>query len=404
MRKVSILFLIILIISTFTIISFADEEAPAEEPAAEEVQESPEEIKEEVTNTYGKIIETNGIKEVVTGTVVDQVQEVVVEITEGDFIQQDFRVDYVLSYDLEGKMLVPELSVGDKVEVQITEDQEGNVTATVTEVSKTNHLAIILGIFLVSIVLISGKKGIRTIIGLVFTLLFLYFFTIRQLYNGVNAIAISIISAICLIVGTFIIIDGFNKKTVSAVIGTFGGVITAGIIALIFINLSKMTGAYEEAIFFSVNLSNVKFNFRDLLFAGIMISSLGACMDIGLSIVSALDEIKMTDAEVTWKELFKKGMSVGRENIGTMTNTLILAYLGTSLTLILLFLSSNMSLLDISNKERIVEQLMLAIIGSTGVVYTVPITSILYSLLNRHRVIYKKESENKIDGKRSLKI
>ena len=109
MRKVSILFLIILIISTITIVSFADEETPTEETAevATEAQETQEqEIKEEVTNTHGKIIETNGVKEVVTGTVVDQVQEVVVEIIDGDFIQQDFKVEYVLSYDLEGKMLV----------------------------------------------------------------------------------------------------------------------------------------------------------------------------------------------------------------------------------------------------------------------------------------------------------
>ena len=397
MKRISILFLIILIISTIGLASFATQDTPeaTEEAATEEsqeVQENQEEKKEEVTNTYGKIIETNGVKEVLTGSIVDQVQEVVVEIIEGDFIQQDFTTQYVLSYDLEGKMLVPELSVGDKVEVQITEDKDGNVTATITEVSKANHIATIFGVFLLSVVIIGGKKGLRTVLGLAFTLVFLYLFTLRQLYNGINAILISVASIICLIVGIFIIIDGVNKKTVSAVIGTFGGVISAGIISLIFINLSKMTGAYEEAIFYSVNLANVKFSFKDLLFAGIMISSLGACMDMSLSIASALDDVKMTDAEVTWKDLFKKGMSVGRENIGTMTNTLILAYLGTSLTLVIL------------NKERIAEQLMLAIIGSMGVVYTVPITSILYSLLNRHKVIYKRVPENKIDGMRSLKI
>ena len=165
-----------------------------------------------------------------------------------------------------------------------------------------------------------------------------------------------------------------------------------------------MTGSFEDAINLSVNLSTINFKFKDLLFAQIIISTLGACMDIGISIASGLEEIKLTESEITWKELFKKGMAIGRENIGTMTNTLILAYFGSSLTLLLLFKASNMSIFEIINREMITEAFMLAIIGSMGVVYTVPITSIIYALINRHKVIYKRVAENKVDGKRSLRL
>lgn len=127
-------------------------------------------------------------------------------------------------------------------------------------------------------------------------------------------------------------------------------------------------------------------------------------MDVGMSIASSLDEIKLKNPEITGKELFKSGMNIGRDVIGTMTNTLILAYVGSSLTLILLFMACNMSLAEILNKETIAEEIISAITGSMGVVYTIPITSIVYSVLNKDKVIYKKISENKIDGKRSIKI
>ena len=180
MKKTSLILLMILIITcVFTTFSFAtdpnsqEQEETAEETPAEEAAESTEEVKESVTNTLGKIVETNGVKEIVTGSVVDQVQEVVVEIIKGDYIGEEFTTQYVLSYDLEGKMLVYDLDVGDKVEVQITEDKDGNTTATVMEVYRTNNIMWIVGIFFVSIILISGRKGIRTILGFIFTLSFI---------------------------------------------------------------------------------------------------------------------------------------------------------------------------------------------------------------------------------------
>ena len=190
----------------------------------------------------------------------------------------------------------------------------------------------------------------------------------------------------------------------TAAIGTLGGVVSAGLMALIFNNIAKMSGACEDAIQLSINMSTINFDFRDLLFAGIIVSALGACMDVGMSIASSLDEIKMKNPDITWIELLKSGMNIGRDVIGTMTNTLILAYVGGSLTLILLFMACDMNIIEILNKETIAEQIVSAIAGSMGVVYTVPITSFIYAILNRDKLVYKKSSENKLDGKRSLKI
>ena len=97
-------------------------------------------------------------------------------------------------------------------------------------------------------------------------------------------------------------------------------------------------------------------------------------------------------------------MNIGKDIIGTMCNTLILAYVGGALTLIILFMVCDFNLIQILNKETIAEEIISAVAGSTGVLYTVPITAFIYSFLNRDKVIYRKTSENKLDGKRSLKL
>ena len=399
MKKVSVLLIVfLLMINSITFCVNATET---------ELEENIELVQnyETLVNTYGQIIEVGETIEIVTGTVKEKVQEVKVEITEGDYIGEEFTTNYVLSYDIDGKILAYELAVGNKVSVQIAENGDGTVTATVLDVVRANHIIVMFVIFLGSVAIIGGKKGIKAILGLLYTIALIYLIMIKGIFQGQDAIINSIISIILVIIGTFIIIgDGVNKKILTAAIGTVGGVLSAGIMALIFNNLAKLTGAGEDAIQLSINMASINFNFRDLLFAGILVSALGACMDVGMSIASSLDEIKMKNPDITGQELLKSGMNIGRDVIGTMTNTLILAYVGGSLTLILLFMASNMNIYEILNKETIAEQIISAIAGSMGVVYTVPITSAVYAFLNRDQVIYKKTSDNKLNGKRSLKI
>ena len=399
MKKVSLLLIVfLLMINSITFCVVATE--PEMIDNVELVQNY-----ETLINTYGQIIEVGETVEIVTGTVKEKVQEVKVEITEGDYIGDEFVTNYVLSYDIDGKILAYELSVGNKVSVQIAENADGTVTATVLDVVRANHIIVMFFIFLASVVVIGGKKGFKAILGLLFTIALIYFVMIKGIFEGQDAILNSIVTITLVIIGTFIIIgDGINKKILTAAIGTIGGVLSAGIMALIFNNLAKLTGAGEDAIQLSINMASISFNFRDLLFAGILVSALGACMDVGMSIASSLDELKMKNPDITGQELLKSGMNIGRDVIGTMTNTLILAYVGGSLTLILLFMASNMNIYEILNKETIAEQIISAIAGSMGVVYTVPITSFIYSVLNRDKVIYKKTSNNKLNGKRSLKI
>ena len=400
MKKVTIILcMFLLVITSMTVF------VNATEPEGQDTQ-TPELIEKNdyVVDTIARVMETYGVKEVVTGTVTDKVQEVKIEIIEGDYIGEEFTTKYVLTYDIAGKIQAYELDVGDRVLVQLTEDEEGNVIATVQDVAREKYIILMFIVFLVSIVLVGGKKGVKAIVGLILTIIIIYTVLIKGVFEGKDAILYSIIASMLTIIATFIVIGGANKKILTAALGTLGGVVSAGLMALIFNNLAKMTGASEDAIQLTVNIANINFQFRDLLFSGIVIAALGACMVVGMSIASSLDEIKMKNPEITWQELFKSGMNIGRDVIGTMTNTLILAYVGGSMTLILLFMASDLSLLEILNKETIAEQIISALAGSMGVVYTVPITSFVYSILNKDQVIYKKVSDNKLNGKRSLKI
>lgn len=383
-----------------------EESAPSVENTQETVEEAVpiEENKTEYFEVKAKVLEVSETKEVEHDSITDLVQEVTVEILEGDYDTQEFKSNYVLSYDLEGKIVAYELEKGDVVWVQLAKAVDGTVTVEIENIVRQNYLYLMLAIFLLSIILVGGKRGIKAILGLLVTGVAVSFILIKGVFAGYNPIGLSIITSLVIIVLTFLIIGGINKKIITAAIGTFGGVLVAGIIASIFSYILKLSGAGEDAIQLSVSATHLNFNFRDLIFAGIVISALGACMDVGMSIASSLDELKNKTKDMDWKELFKSGMNIGKDIIGTMANTLILAYVGGSLTLILLFMACDFNFVQILNKETIAQEIISAIAGSMGVVYTVPITAFVYSFLNKDKVIYKTQSENKVDGKRSLKL
>lgn len=331
-------------------------------------------------------------------------QNVTVEILEGEFAGNTYEGKYCLSYDLDNKIEGYPVSKGNKVFVQITKDAiTGEPTITVQDMVRQNYLLAMIVLFFAIILVVGRKQGLKAIVALVVTILAIFLVMLNAIFKGYSAIWVSVGTSAIIIAITFIIIAGINKKSITAALGTAGGVLCAGIIASIFGVVAKLSGAGETAIYLTMNTQNISFNLRELLFAGIVITALGACMDVGMSISSALDELKQKNPEMGMKELLKSGMNIGRDVIGTMTNTLILAYVGGEISLILLFMTGDMSFAEIINKEMIVTDAISAIAASMGVIFTVPITSAIYALFNKNSN-EKKERNIKINGQRSLKI
>lgn len=399
MKNKVISIVVLLLISVFMVNNvYATEEQVSDTTVVEQVEQMKTIEAEAIVLSVGET------KQIETGGIIDTVQEVKLKILNGKYKGEEITTNYVLSYDIEGKILAYELEENNKVMINITPNEDGTIRVSIENVVRQNYMLLMVLVFFASIVLIGGKKGIKAIIGLIITILAVYFILIKSIYLGRSPIIMSVLTSAIITGLTLTIICGFNKKVLTATLGTWGGIITAGIFATIFSYLTKLSGACEDAVQLSINASNITFDFRELIFAGIIISALGACMDVGMSIASSLDEIKSKTPDITAKELFKSGMNIGKDVIGTMCNTLILAYVGGALTLIILFMVCDFGFVQILNKETIAEEIISAVAGSMGVLYTVPITAFIYSFLNRDKVIYKKTSENKIDGKRSLKL
>ena len=421
-KTCSILFLIVLIILFLSATSVrADEEVPEaqetvveetttnEENQAEKTEEKDEPKQQnespQTEAIKAKIIEAGDSYERDNGNGgKETVQNVKVKILNGDKKDEKFEATYVMTYDLDNKIVGYKLREGNIVFVEITE-QNGEVKVTVQDVVRQNYLFGLILFFFASIIFVGKKKGVKAIIGLIITLLAIFFVLIATIFKGYNPIIVSIGTCFLITILTFAVIGGWNKKSISAALGTIGGVVFAGIIATVVGYLAQLSGAgKEEAIMLSIASKNVVFNFRELLFAEIIVSALGACMDVGMSIASSLDELKTKKPDMTGKELFKSGMNIGGDMIGTMTNTLILSFTGSSLLLVLLYMSSSVNALDVINIEAIATESVCALSGSTGIVYTVPITAAIYSFINRYKTVYKTKPDNIVEGKRSLKI
>lgn len=328
-------------------------------------------------------------------------QDVELKVLKGQFEGQILKSSYSVSYDLEGKIEGYPLNNGNKVEVQIS-TSDGEITEVVIQdIIRQDYILIMIIVFFAIILLVGRMQGLKAIIAFILTIVAIFAVMLPAIMKGYSAILISILVSIGIIILSFLIISGANKKSITAMLGTTGGVVMAGIMAAIFGIMAKLSGGQEEALYLSMNTQNLVFNYRELLFAGIVIASLGACMDVGMSIASALDELKQKNPGLTAKELFKSGMNIGGDVIGTMTNTLVLAYVGGAISLVLLFMVNNMSIAEIFNTEKIATDAISAIAASMGVIFTVPITAFAYAMLNSNNVYKPKERDK---SKRSLKL
>lgn len=234
----------------------------------------------------------------------------------------------------------------------------------------------LLVIFCVLIVAFSKMQGFKTIISLGFTCLAVFCVLIPAILNGHNIYFWSILVCVYITVMTLLIISGYNKKALCAGIGCVSGVMCSGLVVLISDKFLNMTGLLEEESVYLYQLyPDNPIDLKAIIFAMITVGALGAVMDVSMSISSALSELKIKSPDIRPKELMKSGFTIGRDMLGTMANTLVLAYIGSSLTSVLLLVAYNSSLGQVINKEMIIAEILQALAGSMGMLLTLPLTS-----------------------------
>lgn len=275
------------------------------------------------------------------------------------------------------------LTKGNKVVLHVEPNSDTITTPEdvdffIADIKRDNQIFIFTGIFFILLLLIGRKKGLTSIISIISTIALIFFMLLPMILSGFCPIASAVLTGILSTVITIYLVGGLNSKSSSAIIGTSISLIFAGALSMLAIYFAHLTGfAGEENMF--LYTARPDLSFTGILSASMIISALGALMDTAVSIASTVNEIFETDKTLSVKQLFKSGMNVGRDIIGTMSNTLILVYLGSSLTLVLL--SSNIDMNKFFNLNQVATEILSALTGSIAILFCVPITAIIAAYL-----------------------
>ena len=306
-------------------------------------------------------------------------QHLEIKLLNGDFKGNTYTLRNTIDQINPYKLI---LKKGENILLYQYEDNSKLTGLKIFERSKEKSLYFLTGIFMLFMLLIGGKKGLKSFITLVLTLIIVIFFLIPLLLKGFSPIPITIISATIITILTLFIVSGINRKTFAGVVGTVLGTLVAGLLAMGIGNYSNLVGMGSEDMQALVYGSNGSFlNYRDILFSGVIIGALGAVMDVAISIASSMWEIETIYPEITTKQLIKSGMNIGKDIMGVMSNTLILAYVGSSLSLIMVFFSFKLSFLEIVNLDIVATEIIRSIAGSIGLVLSIPITVLVTAML-----------------------
>lgn len=247
----------------------------------------------------------------------------------------------------------------------------------ITGFNRTNALIGLFIVFIIVVLIISKRSGFTSLIGMAYSFLVIFKFMIPQLLAGNNPLLIAILGALFIAPVTFYLSHGLNKKTTVALIATLITLFITGLLSMIFINVSKLTGfGSEEAFFLQINQTGLV-NVKGLLLAGIIIGALGILDDITVSQAAIVFQLKKSVPQITNIDLFKKAMEIGHDHIASTVNTLVLVYAGAALPLLLLFFNSSQTLLSAINQETIADEIVRTLVSSIGLVLAVPICTTL---------------------------
>lgn len=269
------------------------------------------------------------------------------------------------------------VEVGDKV--LLAAEIEGEYDYFMHDYDRTSPLWILLALFVILVLLFGRWKGVNTIVSLLFTCAAVFMVFVPAIMSDKNIYLWSIITCVYIIIMTLLITNGLNKKSLAAIIGCSSGVIIAGLLTVIVsgqLNLTGVTG--EDTIYL---MQNFELDLHALAFSGVILGSVGAVMDVSVSISSSLKELHEQVERPTFLRLVKSGITIGRDIMGTMANTLVLAYIGSELCSTLLSVSYSSSLTTLFSREKIVEEILRALVGSIGILMTIPLTAIISSAL-----------------------
>ncbi|MDK2813686.1 MAG: hypothetical protein PWQ08_941 [Clostridiales bacterium] len=281
-----------------------------------------------------------------------------------------------------------EVRVGNRVLLYPNPDPATTATApyVLDDYQRADGTLAVCVVFCILLLIFGRMKGLHTLVSLLLTIGVVFLVFLPLVLGGYNIYLSAIAVCIYVIVSTLLLVNGANAKTLVAIVGCSAGVLFAGLLTVLLSNTLRLTGmASQEAIYLADLGTRNPVDLKAIVFAGILIGAVGAVMDVAMSLASALWELREGAAAPTFGMLLKSGMNIGRDMMSTMANTLVLAYIGSSLSTVLLLVAYASSLDGLFNREMIITEVLQAVIGSMAILLAIPLTSFVASAVYTRR-------------------
>lgn len=293
----------------------------------------------------------------------------VFEITDETSVDDGLMVDFEFP-DERGQA---EFQVGDRVFVFAVGDETGTTTYQYSDRNRQPILLILTGVFALAVVLLGRLRGVAALAGLVISILILFWFVIPAIVSGTDAVLVALVGGGAIALVSLYLAHGYTPLTHVATLGAFGALaITTGLSWLV-VSLAQFSGLVAEEAFYLLAIPQIDLN--GLLLAGIVLGTIGVLDDVTVTQASAVWEVRKANPAMEASALYASGLRVGRDHIVSTVNTLLLAYAGASLPLLILFSLSNQGLGVVASSEIVALEIVRTLVGSIGLVAAVPITT-----------------------------
>ena len=341
-----------------------------------------QEIYREADQCVAKVLETDDSAIIDTGLVRSGEQRCKLEIISGKFKGEQTEGVNMLNGSLEqDKMFYP----GDTAQVVVSYDGDEILMVTMIDHNRIPMELVMGAIFIIFLILFAGRTGIRAVLSFLLTILALWKILVPSYLKGYNPIWMGLIFTLILSLLIIALVYGFDRRCASAVSGTFLGVLVTCVMGAVFTDLFKIHGAVMSSSESLLYAGYQDLNLTRIFMASIFIGASGAIMDLSVDITSAVYEVVEKRPDIGWKEAVKSGMNVGRAAMGTMTTTLLLAYSGGYIALLMVFMAQGTPLINILNYKHVAAEMIHTVIGSFGLVTVAPFTALCASVFLTHK-------------------
>lgn len=320
--------------------------------------------------------------EVTLGTEPQNYQILLVKVLEGKYQGKLIEIDYGLRQIRPGNY---SFKIGDEVLIGISELPDGTYSGYFVDFVRSKAILLLFLTFVVFSVLVSGWKGVRSLVALAASMAVILYYILPQLLAGKDPVLVSVSGAFFLLAFTLYFTYGWTIKTHAAVMGTFVALLITGLLSSGFVTLARLTGYGSEDALFLIQQSTTNLDLRGLVLGGMLIGALGVLDDLVITQASVVIELHLADPSQRFRNLFGAAMRVGRDHVAATVNTLVLAYTGAALPTMLLFALSGEAIGTLINLEYVTEEIVRTLVGSLGLMTSVPITTALSTLIVLYR-------------------